>query len=162
MLSSIRSLSEYGKEKGLRQILIEATPLKTEFLYTPGAAKKLMDELNGTTAIPVRLLIDWGHALCKIIPGEKADMLYWLEECAPYVGGIHLQQTDGLYDRHWDFTKEGIVNADLIRDVTRKAGIGDMVQYLEVVTIFEEPDEIVLDGIKKSMQFLHTVFDEPE
>lgn len=162
MLNSICELSEYGKDKGLREIQIEATPLKTEFLYTPAAAKKMMDDLNGITAIPVRLLIDWGHAFCNIISAEKADMSYWLNECAPYVGGIHLQQTDGLYDRHWDFTKEGLINAELIRNVTRTAGIEDIVQYLEVVTIFEEPDEIVLDGMKKSMQFLHTVFDEPE
>ena len=161
-LDSLRELAAYGKERGLRQILIEATPLVTEFLYTPAAAKQMMEELDDTTDIPIRLLIDWGHALCNIIPGTKPDMLYWLQQCSPYVGGIHLQQTDGLYDRHWDFTKEGLLNAQLIREVTKAAGMEDMIQYLEVVTIFEQDDDVVLEDMKQTMRLLHEMFDTSE
>lgn len=156
---SLCEIAEYGHQKELRQILIEATPLVTEFLYTPQAAKALMTELDGKTKIPVRLLIDWGHALFNQIPGTMPDMAYWLKECAPYVGGIHLQQTDGLYDRHWDFTKKGLVNAELIKSVTKECGADDIIQYLEVVTIFEEFDDKVYDGMLKTMKYLHEIFD---
>ncbi len=64
MLNYIRKLAVYGKEKGLKEIHIEATPLLTEFPHSPAVSVKMMEDLKGT-AIPVKLLIDWGHALYK-------------------------------------------------------------------------------------------------
>ena len=80
----------------------------------------------------------------------------WFERCKKYIGGIHLQQTDGLYDRHWDFTNpNGIITPDEILNATKKAGLDDIYQYLEVVTAYEEKDEIVFENMKKTMDFLH-------
>lgn len=160
MLRLVRELAAYGKEKGLREIQIEATPLATEFPHSPKAALKLMKDLDDATAIPVRLLIDWGHALYKPLLGEEADMELWLKTLKPYVGAIHLQQCDGLLDRHWDFTHEGgIVTPELIASVTHSAGMEDIVQYLEVVTAFEDFDDHVLDGMEKSMALLRNIFE---
>ncbi len=86
-------------------------------------------------------------------------MCLWLKKCAPYVGSIHLQQTDGLLDRHWDFTKEGIGYTELIKKSTQKPGLNDIVQYLEVVTAFESSDDEVFEGMKKTMEYLHKEFD---
>lgn len=158
MLNYIRKLAVYGKEKGLKEIHIEATPLLTEFPHSPGVSVKMMEDLKGT-AIPVKLLIDWGHALYKPLLKEEADMCLWLKKCAPYVGSIHLQQTDGLLDRHWDFTREGIVTPELIRKATSEAGLNDIVQYLEVVTAFESSDDEVFEGMRKTMEYLHREFD---
>lgn len=158
MLDYLRKLAEYGKEKGLKEIHIEATPLNTEFPHSPAVACQMMKDLEGT-AIPIKLLIDWGHALYRPLLKEEADMGLWLKECAPYVGSIHLQQTDGLLDRHWDFTKEGIVTPELIKTATKEAGLDHIVQYLEVVTIFEAPDEDIYEGMKKTMDYLHKELD---
>jgi len=154
MLDYLRKLAEYGKEKGLKEIHVEATPLITEFPHSPAVAIKMMEDLK-ETAIPIKLLIDWGHALYKPLLKEEADMQLWLRKCAPYVGSIHLQQTDGILDRHWDFTKEGIVTPELIKKATSEAGLDDIVQYLEVVTSFESSDNDVYEGMKKSMDYLH-------
>lgn len=154
MLDYLRKLAEYGKEKGLKEIHIEATPLITEFPHSPSVSRKMMEDLEGT-AIPIKLLIDWGHALYKPLLKDEADMSLWLKECGPYVGSIHLQQTDGLLDRHWDFTKEGIITPELIKKVTEETGMDDIVQYLEVVTAFESTDEEVYEGMKKTMDYLH-------
>ena len=136
MLGLVRELADYGAKKGLREIMIEATPLATEFPHSPEAAVKLMKDLDGSTAIPVRLLI-------------------------AYVSAIHLQQCDGLLDRHWDFTNEnGIITPELIRTVTHNAGADDIVQYLEVVTAFEAFDEDVLKGMRETMKLLGEVFAE--
>jgi len=153
MLDYLRKLAAYGKEKGLKEIHIEATPLITEFPHSPAVAVKMMKDLEGS-AIPIKLLIDWGHALYKPLLKEEADMGLWLKQCAPYVGSIHLQQTDGLLDRHWDFTKEGIVTPELIKKATSEAGLDHIVQYLEVVTAFETPDDEVYEGMKKTMDYL--------
>lgn len=158
MLDYIRRLAEYGEEKGLEEIHIEATPLWTEFPHSPEVSLEMMRDLEGT-AIPVKLLIDWGHALYKPLLKEEADMSLWLKKCAPYVGSIHLQQTDGMLDRHWDFTREGIVTPEYIRRAVKEAGLEDIVQYLEVVTVFEDEDDHVYEGMKKTFDYLHRELD---
>lgn len=154
MLTYLRKLACYGKNKGLEEIHIEATPLLTEFPHSPEAAVKIMKDLDDS-AIPIRLLVDWGHALYEPLLKEEADIHLWFRECGPYIGSIHLQQTDGKLDRHWDFTREGIVTPKLVKDAVKKAGLGHVVQYLEVVTVFEETDENVYAGMKKTMDYLH-------
>ncbi len=154
MLDYLRRIAEYGKEKGIKEIHIEATPLITEFPHSPEVCNQMMNDLEGS-AIPFKLLIDWGHALYQPLLKEEADMGLWLKECAPYVGSIHLQQTDGLLDRHWDFTKKGIVTPQLIKKATEEAGLTDIVQYLEVVPAFESSDDEVYENIKKTMDYLH-------
>lgn len=155
MLNSLRELAAYGKEKGLKEIHIEATPLITEFPHSPEVSVKMMKDLEGT-AIPIKLLIDWGHALFKPLLKEEADIDLWFEKCGPYIGSIHLQQTDGLWDRHWDFTNEqGILTPEIIKTATAKAGLDDIPQYLEVVTIFEDDDDHVYEGMKKTMDYLN-------
>lgn len=158
MLGYIRRLASYGKEKEIEEIHIEATPLITEFPHSPEVSVKMMKDLEGTD-IPIRLLVDWGHALYKPLLKEEADIELWFRTCAPYIGSIHLQQTDGQWDRHWDFTKEGIVTPELIKRATANAGLDDIMQYLEVVTIFEDDDDAVYDGMKKTMDYLHRELD---
>lgn len=157
MLEYIRKLAAYGKEKSLEEIHIEATPLITEFPHSPEASIKMMEDLKGTD-IPVKLLIDWGHALFKPLLKEEADIEVWFNKCAPYIGSIHLQQTDGAWDRHWDFTKKGIVTPELIKKATESSGLDNIPQYLEVVTIFEDEDDAVYDRMKKTMDYLHKYF----
>jgi len=154
MLEYLKRLAEYAKTKGLKEIHIEATPLITEFPHSPEICNQMIKDLAGS-AIPFKLLIDWGHALFKPLLKEQADMALWLKECAPYIGSIHLQQTDGMLDRHWDFTREGLITPELIRKVTEEAGLEDIVQYLEVVPAFEAFDEDVYEGMRKTMSYLH-------
>lgn len=159
MLQYIRKLAEYGKTRDLKEIHIEATPLITEFPHSPQVSVQMMKDLEGTE-IPVKLLIDWGHALYKPLLKEEADIHLWFQQCAPYIGAIHLQQTDGLLDRHWDFThKDGIITPELIKSAVQKANLEDITQYLEVVTIFEEDDDTVYEGMKKTMEYLHRELD---
>jgi sugar phosphate isomerase/epimerase len=157
MLSLVRALAAYGAERGLGEIHVEATPLFTEFPHSPEASVGLMEDLAGTP-IPVKLLIDWGHALYRPLLGPEADIDLWFARCGPHVGSIHLQQTDGLLDRHWDFTAGGLVTPELIREATGRAGLGDVVQYLEIVPAFESPDEEVLEKTRRSLEILRRVF----
>ena len=49
-----------------------------------------------------------------------------------------------------DFTHEGgIITPELIKKATTEAGLDDITQYLEVVTIFEDDDDAVYEGMKK-------------
>lgn len=155
MLESYRTLAEYGKSAGLTEIQVEATPVYAEIPYSPDMSVRMMEDLKDT-AIPVTLLVDWGHALYKPLLKEEADISLWFQKCAPYIGAIHLQQTDGAWDRHWDFThKDGIVTPELILMATKEAGLDDIYQYLEVVTIYEDDDDAVYHRMKETMDYLH-------
>lgn len=158
LLEYLRRLAAYGKGKGLKEIHVEATPLITEIPHSPSVSVKMMQDLEGTD-IPVRLLIDWGHALYKPLLKEEADIGLWFQTCGPYIGAIHLQQTDGEWDRHWDFTQEGIVTPELIKTATKNAGLDDIVQYLEVCTPIEDDDDKVYDRMKRTMDYLHRELD---
>ena len=158
MLDYVRRLAAYGKEKGLKEIHIEPTPLFTEIPYDIDGSVKMMQDLSDS-AIPVKLLVDWGHALYEPLLKDQADIRLWFNTCAPYIGSIHLQQTDGLWDRHWDFTKEGIVTPQLIKEATHEAGLDDIPQYLEVVTIYEDDDDAVYGRMKETMDYLHRELD---
>lgn len=155
MLGYVRELAAYGKEQGLEEIHIEPTPVFGEIPYNIEDSLRLMEDLKDTD-IPVKLLIDWGHALCKPLLKEEADIELWFQRCAPYIGAIHLQQMDGQWDRHWDFSHEGgIITPELILRATHNAGLDDIYQYLEVVTIYEDEDDRVYEGMKKTMDYLH-------
>ena len=64
LLGYLMRLAEYAKSKGLKEIHIEATPLITEFPHSPEVCIQMMKALSGS-AIPFKLLVDWGHALFK-------------------------------------------------------------------------------------------------
>lgn len=153
MLEAVKQLAAYGKEQGLKEIHIEPSPVFGETPYNIRQSLDMMEALRGT-AIPVKLLIDWGHALYKPLLKEEADIRVWLKQCKNYIGAMHLQQTDGMGDRHWDFTKKGIVTLDLIRQATEEAGLGQIPQYLEIVTAFEEEDESVYQRMKETVSYL--------
>lgn len=157
MLELMGRLADHAAAKGLKEIHVEATPLITEFPHSPEASVRLIEDLAGT-AVPIKLLIDWGHALYRPLLGDEADIGLWFAKCGPHVGSIHLQQTDGLLDRHWDFTAEGIVTPAMIRRATEAAGLGDVPQYLEIVPAFETPDEEVLDKTRRSLGILRGAF----
>ncbi len=158
-LEAMRELAHYGKERGLKEIHVEPTPVFAEIPYNIEESQRLMEDLKGTE-IPVKLLLDWGHALYEPLLKEEADIDRWFKELAPFVGSIHLQQTDGKWDRHWDFThKDGIVTPELMKRATREAGLDGVVQYLEVVTIYEDDDDHVYEGMKKTCEYLHSELD---
>jgi sugar phosphate isomerase/epimerase len=157
-LSYVRALAEYGKTNGIKEFHIEPSPVATEIPYNIETTVRLMHDLEGTTAIPVLLLIDWGHVLYKPLMKDEADILLWLKTLQPYIGSMHLQQTDGLMDRHWDFTHEGIVTPEYLRIVAESGLVDNVVQYLEVVTAFETPDQDVYAGMKITMEKLNGIF----
>ncbi len=153
-------LAAYGKRKGLQDIEVEATPLFTEFPNDPDSSLRMMKDLNGKTDIPVLLFVDWGHALFKPLLKDKADLKIWLTTLKPYLGNMHLQQTDGMLDRHWDFRHtEGIVTREMIQDVLSSTGTEDKILYLEFSPAFETTDDDVLEGMKYSIEYLKPIAD---
>lgn len=159
VIEAVHDLAAYGKKAGLKKVVIEPTPLATEFPWNPQGSLQLMKDLAGTE-IPVRLLVDWGHALFKPLLKEEADMDLWLETCLPYIDCFHLQQTDGELDRHWSFAQQGIVTPELVQTVINRHQAGDLVQYVEIIYPFEATDEFVREDMIKTMGLLQRTLGE--
>ena len=157
LIEDLILLSQYAFEKGLKRLYMEPTPVQTEIPCTASEAEKLMDGLSGKTKIPVGLVLDWGHVLCPSFNEEPADMNYWLEICKGYVGACHIQQCDGQMDRHWGFSRQGIVTPEMIRSVLKNPDAEGIVHYLEYCPAFETPNEEVIREVRDSVEYLRAV-----
>ncbi len=153
-LEAFVDLSRHARKSGLSMLMVEPVPLATEFPSSAADALRLMKDLDGATDVPVRLLVDWGHALFKPLFKEEADMDHWMRVCGDYIAAFHIQQTDGLLDRHWNFTREGIVTPEGLADFWKRHQLKDQTYLLEIIYPFEETDEFVLEDMKKSVQLL--------
>ncbi|WP_372631846.1 sugar phosphate isomerase/epimerase family protein [Cohnella sp.] len=103
------------------------------------------------------LCLDVGHAISPDAAESEKDPYGWLEKLAPHAPMIHLQQTDGRYDRHWPFTEEnnerGIIDADRVLAAIRRSGAADPLLLVEVGHAFEEEDARVLNDLKESVRY---------
>ena len=146
-LEQIVELSRHAKKQGLSTLLIEPVPLATEFPSTAHDAQKMMTDLDGITEIPIRLLVDWGHALYKPLFKENANMDIWMDVCGQYIHSFHIQQTDGSLDCHWSFTRDGIVTPQELHEFWRKYSLDSQTFFLEIIYPFEAEDDHVLNDM---------------
>jgi len=147
-------VARHAKTAGLSNILIEPVPLTTEFPSSAHDALRLMKDLDGQTDVPVRLLVDWGHAIFYPLFGADSTMDHWWDVVGPYIDSFHIQQTDGEYDRHWSFTRDGIITRDLLEDFWQRRGLTSQTYFLEIIYPFEERDEVVLEDMKRGIATL--------
>jgi hypothetical protein len=67
---------------------------------------------------------------------------------------VHLQQTDGVRDRHWPFTDEtdapGIINPSVVAATVDSSGRDRVELMLEPIPAPEETDDDVQDWVTES------------
>lgn len=157
LIARMRRLARAAADAGLVELLVEPTPMRREWPWTIAQARRMVDELAGTP-VPWRYCVDWGHATFEPLYGRyRATMESWLA-LGPEIGAIHIQQTDGLYDRHWDFTEPGIVEPAAAAGLLARAGLADRPVFLEVFYPFERDDRTVLDAVRRSAAMLKQAF----
>lgn len=160
-IDNLYLLGEYAKKSGISEIQIESTPLETEFPNNVESSLRLMEDLAKEMPNFYKILIDWGHALYKPLLGDRADMNVWINSLHPYLGDMHLQQTDGFADCHWDFTNpNGILTLEVIKQIIIDNDVEDKIQFLEIEPAFEEKDSDVLSKVNDSISILRQIFDE--
>lgn len=147
-------LAEHAKRCGLTALYVEPVPLATEFPSSAAEAARLMRDLDGRTAVPVRLLVDWGHALFEPLFGADADMDHWMATCGRWIDAFHIQQTDGRLDRHWSFTQPGIVTPERLETFWSRHALTDQTFFAEIIYPFEMPDAAVLDDMVAGVRAL--------
>jgi sugar phosphate isomerase/epimerase len=157
LLERLHRLATAARAEGLAALYIEPTPLPREWPSTIAQAERLATDLAGAD-LPWRYCLDWGHGTYAPFYGAGATMQPWLTRLARWTGMIHLQQTDGQGDRHWDFTVPGIITPHVAAAAQREAGLADCPAFLEVFYPFEAADQDVLQGVVSSVALLRPAF----
>lgn len=152
LLESVETICRIAADAGLQEFLVEPTPLKREVPYTTDQAQSFLDDLGERTAIPVRYVIDVGHALYQPLYGPTASVGEWMRPLGDHVGLIHLQNTDFQSDSHWGWPDDrGEFDVADFAGSLRAADLNDIPVFLEVFYPFELADEEALSNIKSSV-----------
>jgi D-erythrulose 1-phosphate 3-epimerase len=154
-IDAVLRIAETARAEGLQSFLWEAMPVAREYPSSIAEALDLARRTAGA-AVPVRLCIDLGHACRAGAGGDDRDPYAWLVQAGAAAACIHLQQTDGRYDRHWAFTREhdaeGIVDPARVVALARGLPQDAVELMLEVLHPFEAPDGQVLDDMRESVR----------
>lgn len=151
-IDAVIGITGVAKEAGLSGFLIEPTPLVREIPHSPDEAVGLLSRLEGHVVVPVRYVIDIGHALYQPLYGERASLVEWFSALGTRIGLLHLQNTDFQSDSHWGWPdpRGQFDVAGFARQVDA-SGLGDVPVFLEVFYPFELADEEVLRNITSSV-----------
>jgi sugar phosphate isomerase/epimerase len=152
LLEAVAELTFAAKQAGLERIQVECTPLARELPHTVEQSKRFLADLETSCALPVKLLIDIGHALYQPLYGPSARMPEWLNGLGRSIGAFHLQNTDFQSDSHWGWPdKRGLFDVQNFAAEVRAAGLEDVPAFLEIIYPFEISDEFVLNSITSSV-----------
>ncbi|CAA9578942.1 MAG: hypothetical protein AVDCRST_MAG33-3383 [uncultured Thermomicrobiales bacterium] len=160
LVESVVEIARVTKAAGLRELLIEPTPLRREIPHTPERAGELLARLDGHDGVPVRYLIDLGHALYRPLYADAARLDPWLAGLGDRVGAFHLQNTDTLSDSHWGWPDaRGTIDLAANLGEIRAAGHAATPLILEVFYPFEADDDAVLASLASSVAHCRGVMD---
>jgi len=155
LMHTVELLAGYAKDAGLAAFLIEPTPLEREYPHTPGQAGELAENLAGKTKIPVKFVLDIGHAGFLPLYGSSAGYRPWFDRIRDRVGMFHLQNTDFLSDSHWGWPEErGKLNLeDYWREIAGN-GLQETPVMFEVFYPYEMDDKAVRANLISSVKFI--------
>jgi D-erythrulose 1-phosphate 3-epimerase len=152
LLDSVATLSTAAKSAGLERLEVECTPLTRELLHTVDKARKFLQDLEGSCAVSVKLLVDIGHALYQPLYGPETRMTEWLNGLGDSIGAFHLQNTDFQSDSHWGWPDErGLFDLAAFAKEVRIAQLENVPAFLEIIYPFELADDAVLKSITSSV-----------
>lgn len=157
LIESLQHLAQLAALEDQEFFLWEPTPLAREICHTMEEARNFHTEVNKGSAVPINFCLDVGHQCAVDTSGKDRDPYAWLEEFAPLSPAIHIQQTDGILDSHWPFTKEfnkkGIIEPERILKSIQKSGTDEVYLFLEIIHPFEADEKKVLEDIKESVEY---------
>jgi sugar phosphate isomerase/epimerase len=151
LVETLVELAREAEERGLDSLLVEPTPIGREIPNSVEEAERLCRALDGQTAIPVRQLLDVGHAGYRPFYGPTASIVPWLT-LGTWIGAFHLQNADFQSDSHWGWPHDrGLVDVALISQQVADAGLADRPAFIEIFYPFELDDREVEENIVSSV-----------
>lgn len=162
VIPAVLDLADAAAVSGLGYLLWEPMPVASEIPHTIAETRRVMAEIRAA-AVPVWLCLDLGHMCAPDGNGPDRRPEAWIEELAPFVRCIHLQQTDGRGDRHWPFWDDGqavtgIIEPKRIMALARQLPLDDVDLVLEPVYPYERAGTAVLDSLRGSARLWRDLF----
>jgi len=158
LVEGMQAFAGYAADQGLKFVCWEPTPLGREMLIHLDEAKDLHARLNEKSPIPIHYILDVGHQCGEEMKGKDRDTYLWLRELGQHSPLLHLQQTDGNWDRHWTFTKahnaEGVIRMDKVIEALEQSGADEVYLFPELLHPFEFPEDKVLTELDESYEYL--------
>jgi sugar phosphate isomerase/epimerase len=152
LVETLHALAEDARAAGLAALLVEPTPLPREIPSSIVESVRLAADLEDA-AVPLRYVLDVGHALYRPLYGSETTLLDWLEPLAASVGVLHLQNTDFEGDSHWGWPDErGRFDVGGFGNDVRNAGLSHVPVFLELFDAFEADDAEVLARARSSVE----------
>jgi D-erythrulose 1-phosphate 3-epimerase len=153
----LKGLSCYAADKGLSHLLFENMAVTREWGHSIEEAQWLTN-LHTNGGVPLVLCLDVGHPSALHSGTGSDDYLEWFAKPWSHLPIIHLQQTNGISDHHWPFTRnynaQGIIHAESLIEATDPwLMVGDVFLFLEPIHPFEADDELVLDELRESVKY---------
>jgi sugar phosphate isomerase/epimerase len=165
LVEGMQAFARYAAAQGLKFVLWEPTPIGREMLIHLDEAKDLYERLNRNTPIPIQFLLDVGHQCSYEVVGKDRDTYLWLRELGKISPAIHLQQMDGVWDRHWSFSKahnaEGVVKMDKVIEALEQSGAEEVYLFPELIHAFEFEEEKLLEEMDESYEYLKQYVSQP-
>lgn len=157
LFGSLHYLAELAGQEEHKFLLWEPTPLARELSHTIEETRDFYIRANQGSAVPILLCLDCGHQCAADISGKDRDPYQWIKELGSLSPVMHIQQTDGVLDSHWPFTKEynqkGIIKVDKMIRAIQDSGAEEVILFLEIIHPFEEDEAKVLNDIKESVSY---------
>jgi sugar phosphate isomerase/epimerase len=164
-VEGMQAWARYAADQGLKFVCWEPAPIGREMLIRLDEAKDLYERLNQNVPIPIHFLLDVGHQCSYEATGKDRDTYLWLRELGKISPLLHLQQMDGVWDRHWSFTKahnaEGVVQMDKVVKALEESGAEEVYLFPELIHPFEFPEDKLLEELDESYEYLKQYVREP-
>jgi sugar phosphate isomerase/epimerase len=159
---SLAEIAAAARSAGLDYLLVENLASQRE-PSTMASLETLLTDGDAGHA-PVRLCLDVGHQCVPGTTGDDRDPYAWLARFGGRLGEVQLQQSDGLADHHWPFTRErnatGLIDPGRVLDTLAAVGAEDVLLILEVIPAFEQDDAAVLADLRASAALWQTALTE--
>ncbi len=156
LLDSIEAITGHAVTAGIREFLIEPTPLAREIPSTITECQRLLADLQGRCPIPVGFTLDIGSAVFEPLHDPVASAASWIRSLGASIRMLRVNNTDRLGNPQWGWPHEqGRTDLASIVASIRAAGLDDIPAILEVYPRLEEDEEKVRHKLVRSVAYCH-------
>jgi sugar phosphate isomerase/epimerase len=157
--ADLAAISQDAAAAGLTALLVEPTPLPRELPHTIAQAQRLTRDLQGRLAVPIRWVLDVGHALYRPLNGDEITLERWIDALQDDIGLLHLQNHDFQSDAHWGWPDpRGAFDVAAFARTVRDRGLDNVPVAIELFYPFEMADDDVLTSVKSTVRHCQEVF----
>jgi len=158
LLDDLAAISQDVAAAGLTALLVEPTPLPREIPHTVAQAERLTRDLRGRLAVPIRWVLDVGHALYRPLYGDEITLERWIDALRDDIGLLHLQNHDYQSDAHWGWPDaRGAFDVAAFARTIRAHELTDVPVAIELFYPFEMDDDDVLTSVRSTVRHCQEV-----